>query len=140
MAAAAAAAAAASQDDATQASSAAKEGALSAPSGDSAELFEREPLQPSIRHDANAQQRRRPPLPTKPSGVPKLAAVPELANPLRVLRENLGQAETPLEAVQVLLSRLHPDTVRAVSEDLGLETSDGDDKAGLTHRLSQALQ
>ena len=127
--------------DAARAGSEAGEGTLSTPSSDSAELFEREPLQPSSRHDANAQQqRRKPPLPSKPSGgVPKLAAVPELANPLRVLRENLGQAETPLEAVQVLLSRLHPDTVRAVTEDLGLETTDGDDKAELTHRLSQAL-
>lgn len=126
-------------------SEAAEESALSTPGSDSAELFEREPLQPSSRLDAHAnaqqqqQQRRRPPLPSKPSGVPKLAAVPELANPLRVLRENLGQAETPLEAVQVLLSRLHPDTVRAVTEDLGLETTESDDKAELTHRLYQAL-
>ena len=61
------------------------------------------------------------------------------ASELRALREGLGLAETPLEAVQLLVGKLRLPTLRAAMADLGLSASDDEDKATLTGRLTQAL-
>ena len=56
-----------------------------------------------------------------------------------MLRQNLDQAESPVEALQVLMARLNAPTLKSVLTDLGLPNEKGDDAAKLKARLLEAL-
>jgi FKBP-type peptidyl-prolyl cis-trans isomerase FklB len=101
------------------------------------ELFERPPLHPNGHRLSSAHGGDLGSATLKPD--PNLVE-PKLpvADPLVVLKENLGHAESPLEAVQVLIARLQLPTLKATLEDLGLPAA-GSDKTELSLRLTRAL-
>ena len=141
-------AAAAATAAATASGTVAAEDVAGAGAGLGGQLFERAPAYPlsdrgrraaappaqnAAARDENSQENGR----AADAAAPPAAKAE--ASELRALREGLGLAETPLEAVQLLVGKLRLPTLRAAMADLGLSASDDEDKATLTGRLTQAL-
>jgi len=106
------------------------------PGSPSPELFERETL--SSRRGGSSRRRELESVAARGPGGSAADELAPIADQLVVLKENLGHAETPFEAVMVLIARLQLPTIKAVFEDLGLHAS-GNDKAELSLQLSGAL-
>ena len=97
----------------------------------SGELFEREPIaRPNRTPSAGAGQ-------SNLNGAAQLGA--QSSTIISELRDELSNADSPLEAIWVLLMRMQPATLKLVLADLGLPPA-GADHEELVKRLVRVLQ